>query len=125
MSRNYRGFTIGHDPPPVPSRAADWQYVHDDYDGPPDDRHGHAASEQACRDEIDAWHDEQRAELDAAIVKVLDGFDEGVFVRNIDGDTEPGWAVKLSPYLAAIGVLARAVEDLRSSSEPTVPKRQA
>lgn len=49
----YRGYIIQFDPPPIPIRSMDWHYVHENYDGPEDSRHGHAASYQACKDEID------------------------------------------------------------------------
>lgn len=62
----YRGYHIYYDPPPIPVRTCDWHFVHDDYDGAPNDydegpadhRCGSAASEQACREEIDALEDE-------------------------------------------------------------------
>ena len=44
--------------------------------------------------------------LREAIDKVLEGFDKGLFVRNTFGDSDPSWAVKLAPYLVALGVLA-------------------
>src|SRR4051812_39015391 len=43
----------------------------------------------------------------ADVETVLRGFDEGVFVRDISHDIESGWAVKLLPYLAALGRLAK------------------
>jgi hypothetical protein len=49
----YHNYHIYYDPPPIPYRGADWHYYHKDYDGPGDSRHGHCASEQACKDEID------------------------------------------------------------------------
>ncbi len=49
----YRGYTIRLDPPPIPTRQFDWQYCHDDYDGPPDSRCGAAASAPLCIVEID------------------------------------------------------------------------
>ena len=62
----YRGYTISHDPPPIPDRRFDWSYVHEDYDGAPnnpgegpaDHRCGHAASVGACRAEIDEIEDD-------------------------------------------------------------------
>lgn len=38
--------------------------------------------------------------------KVLEGFDSGVFVRNVDGDGQSGWAMKLLPYIQALQQLA-------------------
>ncbi len=52
----YRGFFIQHDPKPIPTRAFDWDWWADGYDGAPDShdpRCGAAATEQAARDEID------------------------------------------------------------------------
>ena len=42
----------------------------------------------------------------AAIRKTLEGFDKQIFVRNIEGDTAPDWAIKAFPYIRALGVLA-------------------
>ncbi len=49
----YHGYKIYHDPPPIPTRTEDWQFVHEDYDGPGDPRCGSAASLDACKQEID------------------------------------------------------------------------
>jgi len=46
---------------------------------------------------------------DADVATILRGFDEGVFIRNTAKDLEPGWAVKLLPYLAALGRLYKRV----------------
>ena len=46
------------------------------------------------------------AENAEAIRTVLCGFDEGVFVRSVAGDTDSGWALKLFPFVRALGVLA-------------------
>lgn len=57
----YRGYTITYDPPPIGTRAFDWSFEHDDFDGAPDagDRRcGHAASVAACRAEIDDIEDD-------------------------------------------------------------------
>ena len=53
---NYKGFIISHDPKPIPSRAFDWDYMHEDFDGAPDaedNRCGNGASLQDCKDQID------------------------------------------------------------------------
>jgi len=42
--------------------------------------------------------------------KVLEGFDTDIFVRSIEGDGDPGWALRLAPYLAALGRLTKASE---------------
>jgi hypothetical protein len=49
---------IEYDPPPIPLRQFDWAYWHNEYDGPEDSRHGHAASLEAAKAEIDAWEEE-------------------------------------------------------------------
>jgi hypothetical protein len=50
---NYRDYEITFNPPPIPSRACDWQYTHKDYDGPEDPRIGHAESLEAAKSDID------------------------------------------------------------------------
>lgn len=64
----YRGYTISYNPKPIPTRAHDYDFVHDDYDGAPlehadgppgDDRAGSAASVAACKREIDELEDEE------------------------------------------------------------------
>jgi hypothetical protein len=60
--QRYGRYTIYYDPPPIPLRQFDWRFVHDDYDGAPnepdgppgDSRCGAEASPAACRAEIDA-----------------------------------------------------------------------
>lgn len=54
----YGKWRIYYDPPPIPDRSMDWHYVHEDYDGPGDSRHGHCASLEACKQEIDEREDE-------------------------------------------------------------------
>jgi len=54
----YRGYTIDHNPPPIPNRRWDWQYHHEDYDGPEDDRCGAVASLEAAKAEIDEQLDD-------------------------------------------------------------------
>lgn len=49
----YRGYTIRHNPPPIPTRKHDWEFVHVDYDGPEDSRIGTASSVDAAKEEID------------------------------------------------------------------------
>ena len=51
--------------PPIPTKAFDWEYVHDDYGGPGDHRHGNARDMDACVAEIERgiaegeWEDEE------------------------------------------------------------------
>lgn len=52
----YRGYHIRFDPPPIPTRAFDWAWVHDDYDGAPDGndtRCGASASLEQAKADID------------------------------------------------------------------------
>lgn len=52
----YRGYTITHDPPPIPYPSFAWQFVHEGYDGAPDGgdiRCGSGASEDDCKAQID------------------------------------------------------------------------
>ena len=60
----YRGFIISCDPKPIPSRSFDWDYVHEDYDGPGDHRCGSCASKESAMVEIDEFiRGEQEEEL--------------------------------------------------------------
>ena len=64
---------LTNEPPPVPTRQLDWQYVHDDYDGAPDaydDRHGHAPSRRAAIKAVEEWvaeNGEEHHENEAAL----------------------------------------------------------
>lgn len=54
----YRGFVITYDPPPIPTRSYDWQWMSDDYDGAPDStdtRAGRSASLDEAKADIDEW----------------------------------------------------------------------
>lgn len=48
----YRGYLIRHDPPPIPTRAHDWQFSHEGWDLG-DTRAGSAPTLEAARREID------------------------------------------------------------------------
>ena len=57
----YRGFIITFDPPPIPTRAYDWRWMSDDYDGAPDStdtRAGRSASLADAKADVNAWWDE-------------------------------------------------------------------
>ena len=57
----YRGFVITYDPPPITTRAYDWQWMSDDYDGAPDstdDRAGRSASLAEAKADVDQWWDD-------------------------------------------------------------------
>jgi hypothetical protein len=52
----YGKWTIRFEPPPIPVRSCDWQFVHDDFDGAPDGndrRCGSAGSLAEAMAEID------------------------------------------------------------------------
>lgn len=51
-SIEYKGFAISN------AWIGGFQYVHNDYDGPEDNRHGHEATLEDCYRAIDEWHDE-------------------------------------------------------------------
>jgi hypothetical protein len=50
-----------------------------------------------------------------AAAKVCEGFDKGIFVRDISKDPDAGWAshvlFTIAPYLVALGVLRRFADD--------------
>lgn len=45
----------------------------------------------------------QRDELRAALMTILKGFEDGVFVRDVTGDHSKDWGVKLLPFIVALG----------------------
>ena len=45
------------------------------------------------------------------VAKVLEGFDKGIFIRDISRDHESGWAVRSLSYLVAVGRLAAAMAE--------------
>lgn len=58
---HYGPWRIYYDPPPIPTRACDWHWVHDDYDGAPDgndNRYGSESSFVACLNACDDWEDD-------------------------------------------------------------------
>lgn len=42
-------------PPPIPTRACDYQIEHEDYDGPEDDRAFFGSSERDCMEKVEEW----------------------------------------------------------------------
>lgn len=74
----YRGFEIYFDPPPIPTRACDWHYVHKDYDGPEDNRCGSGASFRECVDLINDFFDDEGPE---PVYKIGDGMGGTTTVR--------------------------------------------
>lgn len=63
----------------------------------------------------DALAQVREAEAPEALRKaarvILRGFHEGVFVRSIDGDQRPDWAVRLLPFVAALSEVKSIVGD--------------
>ena len=59
VEHKYRGYTITYNPPPIPIRTCDWQFVHDSYDGPEDGRCGTAQSLAYAKELIDEWEDDE------------------------------------------------------------------
>lgn len=57
--------------------------------------------------------------------KILDGFEQGIFVRSTRGDEQPGWAIRLAPYLMAMARLQEAVEQAPPSADPAGPTARA
>ncbi len=57
MPLRYGLWTITHNPPPIPIRTADWQFVHDEYDGPDDDRSGYGPTAKDCIEQIQEMED--------------------------------------------------------------------
>ena len=53
----YRNYVIEWNPKPIPNRKHDWDWVHEDYDGPGDKRCGTAASAAVAKVEIDNLED--------------------------------------------------------------------
>lgn len=49
---------IHRDPPPIPARHADWQWYHEDFDGPGDRRWGYSATLDEAIADIDCLADE-------------------------------------------------------------------
>lgn len=55
--------------------------------------------------------------LKQACLKVLDGFEKEVFVRNTKNDRRAMWAVEVLPYLQALSVLDEYSEFTKSKHE--------
>lgn len=55
-------------------------------------------------------------ELLAGLKAILAGFDAGVWVRNISGDGDPAWAIKLMPHIQAMAAAVKAVEKAEGSA---------
>jgi hypothetical protein len=45
-----------------------------------------------------------------AVSIVIEGFDKGIFVRDVTGDTDTWWAVRVLPYVSALATMKELVE---------------
>lgn len=67
---------------------------------------------------LDAFR-ERETQLHDNCRKLLEGFDEKVFVRNIEGDGESDWAMKLLPYMASLARIRQAMDVGQTAEEDT------
>ena len=58
----YQSYHITYWPPPIPDRNHDYQFSHDDYDGPGDRRCGSAKSVEDAQKKIDEIEEELKYE---------------------------------------------------------------
>lgn len=104
----YGDWYIQYNPPPIPTRACDWQFWHGDFDGAPDandNRSGSAASLQDAKMEIDMLEDmdrdptpEEQASIDRATATAVTQFkahmsdrmrdDIKAFIAALDGSDD-------------------------------------
>lgn len=59
-------------------------------------------------DEIVEWcalHARERDRLKADVNTILEAFDKQIFIRDVSRDSDAGWAIKLLPYISAMGRL--------------------
>lgn len=49
-----------------------------------------------------------------SVDKILDGFDKGVFVRDVKDDDKPGWSIRLLDYAQALRKAQELIADSRS-----------
>jgi hypothetical protein len=59
----YRNYVIVYQPPPIPARNFDYQFCHDSYDGPGDNRCGFAGSLEDAKAKIDEIYYDEEDEL--------------------------------------------------------------
>jgi len=57
----HRGYRIEYNPKPIPTRAHDWDWTHEDYDGPGDSRCGTSPSIEAAKVAIDECEEMREA----------------------------------------------------------------
>lgn len=58
-----------------------------------------------------------RGRLEEAVRTILRGFNEGVFVRSIENDDDPRWAIKLLPFIQALAVAQQALKEAEAFDE--------
>jgi len=76
FSVEYRDYHIRYNPKPIPMRNCDWDFVHDEYDGPEDNRCGYAESIDAVLKEIDELEGEPEDEVLKEMEELLKEGDE-------------------------------------------------
>lgn len=95
MSGNteYRGYLIEYWAKPIPCRAMDWGYAHEDFDGAPDsgdNRWGYAPSLEEAKAAIDEQVEDNMEEFPLIITAFLHGSKESaadkLYGFNIDDD---------------------------------------
>lgn len=64
-----------------------------------------------------------RAELEKAAKTVFEGFEAGMFVRDVHHDDDPAWAIRLVPYIRALAVLAQDGESGAESVNPGIVQK--
>jgi len=85
----YRGYTITHNPKPIPLRSFDWDFAHDDYDGAvdsKDDRCGSVGSEAAAVLEIQRLTKGEESET-MTLEEALDALKNGLAIRRTGRQT--------------------------------------
>lgn len=70
---DYRGYNITFDQKPMADRSHDWNWEHEEYDGPGDERCGTAETEEQAKLDID----EQISTSDAVLTE-FENEDEGL-----------------------------------------------
>jgi hypothetical protein len=76
VDEKYRGYIIGYSQKPIPTRAMDYDFYHEDVDGAPDsgdNRYGNGPSVEDCKAQIDEQIEE---ELPLVVVEYLHGCKE-------------------------------------------------
>ncbi|KKN88792.1 hypothetical protein LCGC14_0243990 [marine sediment metagenome] len=86
----YRGYRIYYWAKPIPCRAMDWGFAHEDFDGAGDNRWGYAASKEEAKAAIDEQIEDNMEEFPLIITTCLHGSKESaadkLYGFNIDDD---------------------------------------